>query len=202
MSTRHSPRRRSESRNPSTSQRRSPPSTMAWVMARSRSVRSAPMSDSTSSASRIRGSRRTPRTSGRPRPPRERLWRVAMPRGTGLAVDVDVVAGDQVAIEARDRSQPALDRRRREPRRAIGDAHHVLGTGLGTTLRGDEGHDVFGPHLGGVLLHHREEDAQVMGIGPHRVGTGPADDELQELVDQPVADPVHVFTVGTDVTLE
>ena len=125
-----------------------------------------------------------------------------MPRGTGLAVTVDVVAGDQVAIEARDRRQPALDRRGRESRGAIGDAHHVLGPGLGTALRGDEGHDVLGPHLERVLLHHREEDAQVMGIGPHRVRTGPADDELQELVDQLVADPIDVFTVGTDVTLE
>ena len=41
-----------------------------------------------------------------------------------------------------------------------------------------------------------------MGIGPDRVGAGSADHELQELVDQPVADPVVVFTVGTDVTLE
>ena len=59
----------------------------------------------------------------------------------------DVVAGDQVAIEARDRRQSALDRRGRESRRAIGDAHHVLGTGLRTPLRGDEGHHVLGPHL-------------------------------------------------------
>ena len=54
----------------------------------------------------------------------------------------------------------------------------------------------------GSLLHHAEEDAQVVGIGPNRVRTGPADDELQELVDQVVADPIGVFTVGTDVTLE
>jgi hypothetical protein len=63
-------------------------------------------------------------------------------------------------------------------------------------------HDVFGPDLDGVLLHHAEEDAQVMGIGPHRVGAGPTDNELQELVDQLVADPIDVFTVWPDVTLE
>jgi hypothetical protein len=50
--------------------------------------------------------------------------------------------------------------------------------------------------------HYCEEDAQVVGIGPHRVGTGPPDDELQELVDQLVADPIDVFTVRMDVTLE
>ena len=54
----------------------------------------------------------------------------------------------------------------------------------------------------GSLATTREEDAQVMGIGPHRVRTGPPDHELEELVDQLVADPIDVFTVGTDVTLE
>ena len=115
---------------------------------------------------------------------------------------VDVVAGDQVAIEARDRSQTALDRRGGESGGTIRNAHHVLGPGLGAPLRGDEGHHVFGPHLERVLLHHAEEDAQVMGIGPHRVRTGSAHHELEELVDQLVADPIDAFTVGTDVTLE
>ena len=41
-----------------------------------------------------------------------------------------------------------------------------------------------------------------MGIGPHRVGAGSANHELQELVDQWVADSVLDLTVGTDVTLE
>jgi hypothetical protein len=41
-----------------------------------------------------------------------------------------------------------------------------------------------------------------MGIGPHRIRTGPPHDELQELVDQWVADSVLDLTVGTDVTLE
>jgi hypothetical protein len=39
-------------------------------------------------------------------------------------------------------------------------------------------------------------------VGPDRVRTGPRDDELEELVDQLVADPIDAFTVGTDVTLE
>jgi hypothetical protein len=41
-----------------------------------------------------------------------------------------------------------------------------------------------------------------MGIGPHRVGAGSANHELQELVDQWMADSVLDLTVGTDVTLE
>ena len=69
-------------------------------------------------------------------------------------------------------------------------------------MRGDERHHVLGPHLEWVLLHHAEEHTQVVGVGPDRVRTSPADDELQELVDQLVADPIDVFTVGTDVTLE
>ena len=41
---------------------------------------------------------------------------------------------------------------------------------LGTALRGDEGHDVLWRHLEEVLLHHAEEDAQVVGVGPDRFG--------------------------------
>ena len=122
--------------------------------------------------------------------------------GTGLAVDVDVVAGDQVAIEARDRGQPALDRRRRQPGGAVGDAHHVLGTGPGRRCAVTKAITSLGVTSMGLLVHHREEHAQVVGVGPHGVGTGPADHELQELVDQLVADPVLALTVRTDVTLE
>src|ERR1035437_8859836 len=49
---------------------------------------------------------------------------------------------------------------------------------------------------------HREEEAQVVCIGPHRIRTGSANHELQELVDQWVADSVLDLNVGTDVTLE
>jgi hypothetical protein len=41
-----------------------------------------------------------------------------------------------------------------------------------------------------------------VGVGPDRVRTGPTDHELQELVDQLMADPIDAFTVGTDVPLE
>ncbi|HEY6315539.1 MAG TPA: hypothetical protein VIY52_32690 [Streptosporangiaceae bacterium] len=72
-------------RSPSTSQRRSPPSTIAATIARSRCVNSAPVSASTSAGARIRGSRRTARTSGTPCPGRDRSRQVGSPRGTGLA---------------------------------------------------------------------------------------------------------------------
>jgi hypothetical protein len=41
-----------------------------------------------------------------------------------------------------------------------------------------------------------------MGVGPHRIGSGPADDELQELVYQRVADSVLDLTIGTELILE
>ena len=86
MNTRRSATRRSSSRSPRTSQRRSPPSTIAATIARSRCVRSAAISASTSAGARIRGSRRTARTSGTPWPGRDRSRRVGRPRGTGFAV--------------------------------------------------------------------------------------------------------------------
>jgi hypothetical protein len=41
-----------------------------------------------------------------------------------------------------------------------------------------------------------------VGVTPHGVRTGPAHHELQELIDQLVADSVLDLTVRTDVTLE
>jgi hypothetical protein len=64
INTRRSAGRRSSSRSPRTSQRR----TIAATMARSRCVRSAVVSASTSAGDRIRGSRRVTRTSGTPSP--------------------------------------------------------------------------------------------------------------------------------------
>jgi Domain of unknown function (DUF222) len=72
-------------RNPRTSQRRSPPSTIAAAIARSRCVSGPAISASTSAGARIRGSRRPARTSGTPWPGRDRSRRVGSPRGTGFA---------------------------------------------------------------------------------------------------------------------
>ena len=63
-----------------------PASTIAATIARSRCVRSAAVSASTSAGDKIRGSRRVTRTSGTPWRGRDRSRRVGSPRGTGLAV--------------------------------------------------------------------------------------------------------------------
>ena len=70
-------------RNPSTSQRRSPPSSINHTIARSRSVRSVATSRSTSSGPNTRGSRRGARTNGLPRNG-ARPGRADRLRGTGF----------------------------------------------------------------------------------------------------------------------
>jgi hypothetical protein len=84
MNTRRSAIRRSLRRSPITSQRRRPPSTIAATIARSRWLRRALVSASTSDGARILGRVRVPRTSGTPCPGRCRSPRVGRPRGTGL----------------------------------------------------------------------------------------------------------------------
>ena len=125
MNTRHSPSRRSSRRSPSTSQRRSPPSSIACTIARSRSVRSAAINASTSAGSRIRGRRRTPRTSGTD-PAVAAMTALARRQAPRHRIRRHLAPGDQIAIETRHRSQSALDRRRRQPRAAIRDPHDVL----------------------------------------------------------------------------
>ena len=84
MNTRRAATCRSPRRSPSTSQRRSPPSSMASTIARSRCVRSDPVKTSTSVGSTTRGSVRGARISGTPRTARWPPRRVARPRGTGF----------------------------------------------------------------------------------------------------------------------
>jgi len=75
----------SANRSPSTSHRRSPASSIASTIARSRCVRSAPTSRSASPGDKIRGSVRGTRTSGAVRDRRDPpSRRVSRPRGTGL----------------------------------------------------------------------------------------------------------------------
>ena len=112
-------------------------------------------------------------------------------------VDRHVAAGDEIAIEARQRRQPPLDRRRRQARAAVGDAHDLLGTSSGPLLGDDEVEDISRRHLPRLLGHDGEERLQVMRIRPHRGGPGPAMRERQELVDLLVADTPRPTTVGT-----
>ena len=84
MCTRRSPTLTSPSRRPSTSQRRNPPNSIANTIARSRRVRNAPSSRSTSPGESTRGNVRGVRTSRTPPRPRRPARRPANPRGTGL----------------------------------------------------------------------------------------------------------------------
>ena len=85
MNNRFSPGCTSDSRSPSTSHRRSPPSSIACTIARSRCVRSAPIKASASSGSITRGSVRGVRISGTPRTALLGV-RVDNPCGTGFFV--------------------------------------------------------------------------------------------------------------------
>ena len=104
--------------------------------------------------------------------------------------DRRVAAGQQVAIEGRDRGQAAHHRRRREPRPSVGEVHHVLRARLGRLLRGDEGDHVGRRDLDGVLGDDTEEHLQVVRIGPDGVRAGPPGGELQKRIEQLVPEGI------------
>ena len=113
MNTRRSATRRSSSRSPRTSQRRSPPSTIAATIARSRWVRNAAVSASTSAGVRIRGSRPGPSRQRHPVAGTQPLAAGRQP--TRHRVRGDVAAGLQVGEEPRDHRQPPRHRAGRHP---------------------------------------------------------------------------------------
>ena len=115
--------------------------------------------------------------------------------GHRVDVDTGIAAGDQIAIERRHRRQPTPDRRRRQPRAAIRDPHHVLGAHPSPALRGHEAEHIRGAHLHRVLGDDREERLQIVRVGPHRVRPRSTSSELQELVDQPMTDDIHLSAV-------
>jgi len=117
-------------------------------------------------------------------------------------VDRHVAAGDEIAIEARHRRQPPLDRRRRQPRSAVGDAHDLLRARPGPLLSSHEVQDVPRRHLRRRLAHHGEERLQIMRIRPHRARPGPPESELQELVDLVVTDTPRPVAIGAHHTPE
>ena len=183
MNTRLSPGRRSSRRNPTTSQRRSPPSSIASTMARSRRVRSAAINASTSSGLITRGRVRGARISGTPRTARWPGRRSARPRGTGLRSHPGVAPNDQVLIEPRDRGQPTLDGARRQPRLPVLDPHDRRAT-PGRALALDEGQHVGRGHGGRVPVDDREEHLQVERGGQHGVPPSAARDELQKCIEE------------------
>ena len=83
-------------RSPSTSQRRSPPSSIANTIARSRCVRSAPSSASTSTGDNTFGSVRGVRINGTPRAPEASGRRVAQPARHRVTPHLDIVARQQI----------------------------------------------------------------------------------------------------------
>jgi hypothetical protein len=62
--------------------------------------------------------------------------------------------------------------------------------------------DVFGSHVLWLLADNPEEDTQIMGIGPNCARSGTPRGELQELIDQLVANPVLAHTVCANTTLK
>jgi hypothetical protein len=111
-------------------------------------------------------------------------------------VDRHLAAGDEIAIEARHRRQPPLDRRRRQPRSAVGDAHDLLRARPGPLLSSHEVDHVPRRHRSRLFAHHGEERLQIMRIRPHRGGPGPSMSELQELVDQAMTDTPRPVAIG------
>ena len=173
MNTRHSPRRRSSRRRPSTSQRRSPPSTIACTIARSRSVRSAAISAATSPGSKMRGSRRTPRTNGRPAtvtatptrrqahaapgssPHRRRRGRPDS-RRTPTPPPADAASSPPTTPTRHRRSAP------RSPRPTRARCCAVMNPNTSC-----------GAHLDRVLADDGEERLQIVRVGAHRVRPRP-----------------------------
>ena len=133
-----------DSRSPSTSQRRRPPSSIASTIARSRHRRSAASSASTSDGVSTLGNVRGARISGTDRP----LDRAAGGSPTRAAPDSPSTSSQhhQPAEQPRHTRQPALDRARRQPRLAVGKPHHPAIT-TRPPLRGDERQHVRDRHL-------------------------------------------------------
>ena len=138
---------------------------------------------------------RQPARRSRPRAPRRHAPRDRVDR------DRRVAAGHEVAVERGDRGQAALDGGGTQPRGPV-DAHHVLRTRTRPTLGGDEAEHDLGGDVFWLAVGHREEHAQVVGVGAHGVGPRPSSHELQELVDQLVADVVLELTARTDTRIE
>ena len=182
--TRRSPGRRSGSRKPSTSQRRRPPSNMAWAIARSRCVRSAARKASASAGSSTRGSVRGARIKGTPRTPgRLRRPRVARPRGTGLVATPAIAPGHEIVEQPGHAGQSTLDGTGGQARLAVLQPHHP-GAAARSALGLDEPQHVRGGDLGRLLHHLGEENLEVIGRGQERIRTSPRGDEFEIVVEQ------------------
>jgi len=194
MNTRRSATCRSSRRSPRTSQRRSPPSTIAVTMARSRCVRKVAVSidlgrgqDPRQSASNTH--QRDTLTGTRPLPPGRQPPR--------HRVGCHVNASLQEREETRHDRQASPHRGARHPGRPLTGIHrlqHAIGAGAARALRGDERQHIGRPDLIRRLSDHREEHLQVIGSGQHRIGPPPPAQELQVRISSaapPPPQPAH-----------
>ena len=194
MKTRRSATCRSSRRRPSTSQRRSPPSTIAATIARSRWVRSAAVSWSTSVGLRILG-----QLAGPPRQRHSLAGSGTLSTGGQAArhrVRADVAPDLQVGEEAADGRQPPGHGAGRHPARLLlgVDRLHHRCLSASAALGGDEPEHVGGPDHCRWLTNDGEEHLQVVGRGEHGVGSTTALEELQILIQQRHAQPHHRLT--------
>ena len=114
------------SRRPSTSQRRKPASSIASTTARSRCVRSAHTSCSTSPGERILGSVPGPAHQPHPTPATLPGPPTRQPARHRIAINASIAANHQILEQARNARQPPSDRPRRQPALPVLDPHHVL----------------------------------------------------------------------------
>ena len=193
MNTRRSATCRSSSRSPRTSQRRSPPSTIAATIARSRWVRSAPVSASTSAGVRIRGSVRgrahqrhaLPRPVTAPAGSAARAAPGSRPRPRGPAGTRRAPTRSTAAARTVARRHPAASPA------STGCSHRSV-AGAAGALGGDERQHVRrGRPRAGGLPTTREEHLQVVRRRQHRVRPAPRRQELQIVIQQRHAQPHH-----------
>ena len=168
---------------------------MAKTMARSRWVRSAPSSASTSAGERIFGSVRGTRTSGttRDRARPAGGWRAHGAPGSSAP---RCPPGRPVGVEARHRRQPAGDRPGRQPRLAVAHPHHACDhlAGGPRTRRRRPPRPRPGPCRRRVKNVFRSK-----ATARKRVRPDPPGHELQIAIDQRIAQEVAVLTGGDAV---
>ena len=156
-------------------------------MARSRCVRSAAVSASTSAGSRICGSVR-----GHPDQRDTLAGPLPLPPGRQAPrhrVHAHIPAGQQEPVKPGHARQPPPQRPGRHPA-SLRPGHLQAAVPAGA-LRGHERQHIGRPDPPRRLAHHGEEDLQVIGHGQHRVRPAPASQELQVLIQQPDTQPHH-----------
>ena len=182
MNNRFSPGCTSHSRSPSTSQRRSPPSSIACTMARSRC--GAQRREQGVGLARVDD----PRQRARGADQRHPAIRATCRQPAWHRILGDHTADDQILEQATDRGQTTLDRARRQPRLTVLDTHHRH-TAARLPLGPDEPQHVRLADLHRIPADHGEKDLQVERGGQHRIRARPGGNHLQIVVEQAMPQP-------------